>query len=81
MRSCSKEKLVAPSFKRFVVTCMLLGFLVLPAMVMYRELKQPAVVSHDLEESGAQGNIVNAEQLMSLRCDSELLIMGSVRGS
>lgn len=70
MRSCSKERLVAPSLKRFVLTCMLLGFLVLPAMVMYRELKQPGLVRHDLEESDAQGNIVNAEQLMSLRCDS-----------
>lgn len=69
----SKEKVVGPRLKRFVVICMLLGFLILPAKVMYREMTQPAVVSPDQEESDAQGNVVNAEKLMSLRCDSMLL--------
>ena len=73
MKTCSKEKLVGSSFKRIVLTCMLLGFLILPAMVMYRELKQPVVVRPDLEESDAEGSVVNAEKLMSLRCDRMLL--------
>lgn len=74
MKTSSKEKLIGPSLKRFVVTCILLGFLVLPTMVMYREMKQPAVVSADQEDSDAQGNVVNAEKLMSLRCDGILFL-------
>lgn len=72
MKTCYKEKLVGPSFKRFVLTCLMLSFLLLPAMVMYREVKRPAVVSPELRENDAEGSVVNAEKLMSLRCDNML---------
>lgn len=69
MKSCNKNSLIGPSLKLFVLTCTLLAFLAAPAVTLYRESK-PAFQRSDLQEGDAQGNSINAEKLMSLRCNS-----------
>lgn len=71
MKGCSKNNLIGASLTRFVLTCTLLAFLAAPAVILYRESK-PALRRSDLQEDDVQGNSINAEKLMSLRCDSIL---------
>lgn len=69
MKVCWKERVVGPSLKRIFLTTLLLGCLAAP-VILYYDLHRQAVLSAKPGGSDAQANAVNADKLLSLRCDS-----------
>lgn len=69
MKGCVEKRVIGPSFKRIVLTSLLLACLAAP-VILYRDLRRHAVERPNPEGSDAQANPVNAERLLSLRCES-----------